>query len=311
MSDVEADRDLRSGLNLSLSQLTCFVAVGGRLSFSRAARELHLAQPWVSTQVKNLESRLGLVLFDRSERQIVLTDAGAALLPVAERVLDEVTAFSAAAAGSRREVVGQLVVGGPAYAWTAPTRMRLLSEFTARYPGVSVRVVNRRSAELLEMLESGELDVAFFVGPVVSDRFGRVVVDRLRRWLVVPSTHPLAGVGSIGLPELSGQRVASFESGQNSALHDLLYGDLRTAGVELVRAPESNPEAMILFAIEHGMLSVTVGPDEPPPRPDARLRAIDAATVQWVDLSLLWVGERPLNVHARVLWRAAHEASAN
>lgn len=303
---MDAQRDLVAGLGVSLAQVSCFVAVAGRLSFSRAAEDLHLAQPWVSTQVRKLETRLGVELFNRSGG-VELTGAGEALLPAARRVLAEVGGFAAAAAALRRQGVGGLALGGPAYAWTAPRRMRLLAEFRERFPGVSVSTVNRRAGELVTLLRAGELDLAFVPGPATDGQLGRVVVDLLRRWVVVPDAHPLAGQGPVGLAELAGHRMVVFNRAQSSALHDQLYGDLAAAGVELVTTPESNPEAMSLLALEQGMLSLAVGPPKGAARAGAMLRGIDRDPRQ-IELALVCAGDRPTNEYALAFWQAAQAA---
>ncbi|MFE9251316.1 LysR family transcriptional regulator [Streptomyces sp. NPDC007088] len=73
---------------MQFQQLRAFREVAAELSFTRAARNLHYAQSTVTTQVKNLEEAVGTELFDRSRRQLVLTEAGQRLLPHAERIIE-------------------------------------------------------------------------------------------------------------------------------------------------------------------------------------------------------------------------------
>ncbi|MDX3589418.1 LysR family transcriptional regulator [Streptomyces europaeiscabiei] len=82
---------------MQLQQLRAFREVATELSITRAARNLHYAQSTVTTQIKNLEEAVGAELFDRSRRQLSLTDAGLRLLPHAERIID-------IAAAARREI---------------------------------------------------------------------------------------------------------------------------------------------------------------------------------------------------------------
>ncbi len=81
-----------------LRDIGCFTAVAQRLSFSRAAAGLGMSQPAVSQAVARLERALGLRLFERTSREVQLSDAGKVLLPLAEALLDQVAAFSAEAA---------------------------------------------------------------------------------------------------------------------------------------------------------------------------------------------------------------------
>src|SRR6476619_2621325 len=82
---------------VELRHLRYFVAVAEELHFRRAAERLHVAQPAVSEQVRKLEAELGVRLFDRTQRSVALTDAGAALLTAAYRVLRQAEAARAAA----------------------------------------------------------------------------------------------------------------------------------------------------------------------------------------------------------------------
>ncbi|PNG23724.1 LysR family transcriptional regulator [Streptomyces cahuitamycinicus] len=75
---------------MELRQLTCFVTVAEELHFGRAAKRLHVVQPAVSQQVRNLERSLKVTLFERSTREVLLTEAGKELLPLARAVLRSV-----------------------------------------------------------------------------------------------------------------------------------------------------------------------------------------------------------------------------
>lgn len=295
-------------LRFTLAQVEAFVAVARRMSFSRAASDLYLAQPWVSTQLRKLEAELGVPLFDRSRQRIELTGPGAALLPIAERLLEDAGELSAVASAQRRQESAKLTVGAPAYSysWMAPTRMRLVSDFADRHPEVTVLVVNHRSVELMGLVEAGDVDLAFVIGPVPA-ALDAVVIDPLTRWLVVPPAHPLDRDGPVTPAELRGHRLATFGSDRNSMLFEQLYGPLREHGADLVRSPESNPEAMSVVAMAHGILSLTLGMDVMPARADARMRPLVEGLAP-VDLSLVRRAGRATNRYADALWQAALRA---
>jgi DNA-binding transcriptional LysR family regulator len=144
---------------MELRHLTYFVAVAERLNFSRAAEELHVAQPAISQQIHALEHELGAPLFERIGRRVQLTDAGHALLPHARQILSAVEA-------ARNEVRerGQLLKG-TAKLGTPPTVSAhilpdRLTAFEQKYPGLDVTLREAGTDTLLKLVEQGELDLA-------------------------------------------------------------------------------------------------------------------------------------------------------
>lgn len=148
-----------------LNQLRYFVAVADARNFTRAAEALHLAQPSLSTQVRNLEKELGTPLLDRARNNLSLTPAGEVLLPLARRILADVE-------GARLQVRelanlerGRVRIGA------TPSLARVLlpaavSGFASDYPGVEILIEERGSRGLVRQLADGALDVAFVIVPL-------------------------------------------------------------------------------------------------------------------------------------------------
>src|SRR5919199_2589864 len=113
-------------VHLDLRQLEFFVAVAEELSFTRAAERLHVAQPWLSAEVRKLETDLGYPLFDRSTRHVALTPEGRHLVPHAHAILDRVAAYQAAAQALLRNRGGQLRIGAPTTGSHLPERYLLV-----------------------------------------------------------------------------------------------------------------------------------------------------------------------------------------
>src|SRR5919202_4054057 len=151
--------------SVTLLQLEYFVAAVEHGSFSAAAAALHVAQPSLSEQIRRLEDRLGVVLFVRTNRRLVLTDAGQLLLPRARSVL--------AAAEGVADVVRPVrtLTGGTVSFGTFSSAhhfllVDLVSRFRERYPGVRVRMLGRNSAEVADAVRDGRLEAGLVALPV-------------------------------------------------------------------------------------------------------------------------------------------------
>ena len=150
---------------MTLQQLTYFLATAEHGSFSRAARELYLAQPSLSEQVRSLEAELGVALFARVGRGVVLTEAGRAFRPEAERVLAALSGAREAVAEVRELAGGTLSIGmfGTASGFLLS---RLVADFRSRHPNVRLRLVGQNSSEVAEDVRRGRLEAGLVVLPV-------------------------------------------------------------------------------------------------------------------------------------------------
>src|SRR4029079_3467752 len=131
---------------MTLQQLQYFLATIEHGSFSAAAETLHMAQPSLSEQVRSLEAELGVALFARVGRGVVLTEAGRAFRPAAERVLAALSDAREAVAEVRELAGGTLSIGmfGTASGFLLS---RLVADFRSRHPNVRLRLVGHNSAQ--------------------------------------------------------------------------------------------------------------------------------------------------------------------
>jgi DNA-binding transcriptional LysR family regulator len=239
-------RYFRHGL---FPQLMVFEAVARLGSVTRAAEELHLAQPTVSTQIKKLSEALGLTLFEQRGRQLHLTAAGRALLSTCEELMDVLVRSEAKLAELRApqaEVIRIAAVPGARH-----LAARLLSAFCVRYPGVQATLQLADRAEILERLGACEDEILLLQVP--DDRLGLalhpVAVEPLL--LYARANHPLAKQRRIPLPSLANEAFVLRESG--SSLRELTLATFVACGVRLVvRAELSNNEA-IAQAVAQGV----------------------------------------------------------
>jgi DNA-binding transcriptional LysR family regulator len=169
---------------MTIQQLQYFLATVERGSFSAAADSLHLAQPSLSEQVRRLEAELGVALFERVGRGLVVTEAGRALRPHAERTLADVEAARASVVGVRELEGGTATFGtwGTSRYYFGPD---LVAAFRRRHPGVRVRLVGQNSSEVVEAVHAGTLEAGAVALPI--DDRGLEVTPVLRDELLYAS----------------------------------------------------------------------------------------------------------------------------
>lgn len=197
-------------------QLRTFLAVVEAGSVSTAARTLHLTQPAVSQQLRELERTLGVRLLDRAAGKVIPNAAGAALLEPARRAAAAAEDAAAVAAEHGRGDVGRLRLGTGA---TACIHLLppVLAAVKRAMPGLAVTVAIGNTAEILPRLEAGDLDVALVTLPVPASRalsVTRLLSDPLLALL--PEADTLAGEGPITAEQLGRLPLILYEAGGNT-----------------------------------------------------------------------------------------------
>src|SRR6478609_1754388 len=197
--------------NATLRQLKVFEAVARHRSFSRAAEELHLTQPAVSTQVRKLEDHAGLPLFEQLGKKIHLTPAGAQMLQSSREIIQKFQEAEEAMAQYKGVSGGRLnvsVISAGDYFFP-----RLLVEFAQRHPGVTLNLGVCNREELLAQMEANQTDLAVMVRPPVdADMVAEAFAPHPYVVLASP-THPLAGKKRIAVARLVGEPFIVREKG--------------------------------------------------------------------------------------------------
>ncbi|MEN8651839.1 LysR family transcriptional regulator [Streptomyces sp. 21So2-11] len=232
---------------MQFQQLRYFVAVAETLHFTRAAEEVHVAQPSLSQQIRSLEKELGADLFTRARGNIALTEAGEALLPLARRILAD-------ADTARHEVqeLAQLRRGRVRLGATPSVCTGLLPDvlrtFHDLHPGIQLLIEEGGSHDLVRELARGGLDLALVVLPLPSPSPALTTVELLHEDLVVVSaaSAPRPGRGrSVRIAELQGAPMVMFRHGY----------DLRELTVAACRAEGFEPT----FTVEGGEMDAVLG----------------------------------------------------
>ena len=187
---------------MNLRRLRYFVAVAEELSFNRAAQRLHMAQPPLSNQVKQLEAELGVRLFERTSRGVLLTEAGEFLLDEARRLLAQVEQTVGMVQRVGQGEIGHLTIGFVPSASNA-TLPPLLQAFRNHAPGVELFLREMRPDRVVQRLWNKQIDVGFLYLPIDDQELRIHVVAREPLVLALPAGHRLAGQAQVELDALA------------------------------------------------------------------------------------------------------------
>ncbi|WP_018990466.1 LysR substrate-binding domain-containing protein [Aromatoleum toluclasticum] len=219
---------------MELRHLRYFVAVAEELSFTRAAERLHIGQPPLSMQIRDLEEEIGTRLFERSKRRVALTEAGLRFLEHAREILARSQAATDEARRAGRGELGELRVGFTSSLPYTTTLADVLHTYRRDFPQVGLLLREMFTVDQFEALLRGDIDVGFVryrgldVPPgIVTREIGR---DALR--LVVNSSHPLAVRTEVSLAELREEGFVAYPPDVGTGLPAIVGELCRGAGFE-------------------------------------------------------------------------------
>lgn len=198
---------------ISHAHLRSFHAVATHGSFTRAAEALHITQPTLSGQVKELEERYGLKLFIRHGRHIELTDIGKSALVITRQMFRHEEDVEQLFLSARALTTGKLLVAADAPYIVTP----LLAQFQRLYPGIQISIQYGNSSQLMAWLESRRCDIAFLPNiPEGDDRLFSIPLQPGRLVVFVNDSHAWAERRSISMEELLEQRIILREQGSRT-----------------------------------------------------------------------------------------------
>jgi LysR family hydrogen peroxide-inducible transcriptional activator len=198
--------------DLTLRQLQYAVAVADHLGFHKAAAACHISQPTLSAQIQQLESVLGLALFERDRRRVLVTPGGQPVIDRARRILLEVGDLISAATRAREPFTGTVRIG------VIPTiAPYLLPELTPKiasaYPKLSVVFREEKTSEVMRALNDGSLDAGLVALQADLGDCAHAVIAQDDFVAALPKGHPLAKKKRLSLSELEGSRVLLLDEG--------------------------------------------------------------------------------------------------
>lgn len=239
-------------MKLDSRQLRYFVAVAEELHFGRAAERLHMSQPPLSQQIRQLEAQLGVQLFQRGPRGVQLLPAGEVLLTQAHIIHAELERTVELVQSMARGDRGLLRLG-----YTAASAFTLLPSliraFKKRHPYVEVVLMELLSSEQAEALAQQRLDMGLLRPFRHHAELCRQTLLQEPMILALPADHPLAALSQVQVSQLQGQPLIGFTSTEARYLQELVDDMLTAAGVQPRVAQRATQPHTMLSLVSSGL----------------------------------------------------------
>ena len=239
---------------MEIRELRSFCTAARLRSISRAAQELGLGQPTVTTHIKKLEEELGMTLFDRVKRPIQLTLSGQRLADIALPLVEGIDSLPTMTAMAEER--------GPVNIASTPdiiphTLIRVVRVFLNRYPRVHMRIRSGTRSEVLEMVEDGEVDLGVIQHSEKRDDLEFLGLFLYERVLLTPPDHPLMREPLETLDQIA--KWPLIMMGRGTYTRQILEDEFRRRGVDYDVVVELDSMDMIKRYVALGM-GISVGP---------------------------------------------------
>ncbi|MFZ4451253.1 LysR family transcriptional regulator [Salibacterium aidingense] len=196
---------------MDIKQLEYFIEINRFNSFSKAAEHLYVTQPTISKMIKSLEKEFNVVLFDRSKKQVVLTDAGKIILEQAQVIHQAFKDLESQLEDLSGLKQGHLRIGLPPMVGSSYFPM-IIGRFREKYPAVTIELMEDGSNKIASDVEDGILDIGVVVEPVKEEIFSYFSFGTEDIKLVVDAGHPLTEKDNISLADLKNEHFMLLNS---------------------------------------------------------------------------------------------------
>lgn len=238
---------------MNFRQLNQFLTVVETRSFRKAAERLHIAQPPLSTGIRRLEEDLGVRLFERGRRGVLLTEAGKAILADAQKIAHHVEQLRGAASAQQAGLGGRLRIGFVGSA-TYTLLPRSLPVFRDRYPKVVLDLREGTTAQILRDIETGALDLGLIRYPIAqSTPLDVVPVEWDRLVAALPLDHPLSRRRRLALSELAHESFILYSAANAPSLRAQVMLACQAAGFSPRVAQEAVQVQTLVSLVESGI----------------------------------------------------------
>jgi len=302
-------------MDLEAKPYRYFLAVAETGSFSRSAEAMHISQPALSAQIRELERRIGFDLFTRTSRRVELTAEGSEFLDKARRLVMETDWINQAARDIR---TNQLRIGAAHHSALIPERRRLIEQFMLSHPQIALKVTGGAPMQLYAELSRQEIDIAITLEPHaetggfsiveagVSEEFERLSLGRRPVEILCPIDQDWADGETIPHGGLAGQRVLTINRSHGVSLSEAVARHLSDAGAHLAHPPEGDALSIAHYAEVLRTPAINLGWFVGPGGDTNRLWVSKAAADLPLSTDLVMLrSRRPQRPAASLLWGAA------
>lgn len=247
---------------MELRHLRYFAAVGDALSFTKAASNLHLAQPSLTRQIKDLEEELGVRLLNRTKRQVSLTEEGRSFLADAKRVLAHSSEIVESVQRLSRHEVPALNIGYVANLFP-PALPATLSSFQRKFPTVSINLFDLSYGDQFRALEESKIDLGF-VGsrkPVEERGLQFHLIASDKTVAAVAKSSPLAKQSVVKMKDLKSMFFIGMSETSSPGYREWLTTSCRRSGFTPKVLQDADIERTVIQAVAAG-LGVALLPDQ-------------------------------------------------
>jgi DNA-binding transcriptional LysR family regulator len=284
---------------MDIRHLKYFLEVARQKSFTRAAETLHVSQSAISKMIKDLEEELGFFLFNRSSKQIQLTDTGDTFLTHAQEVVTLFNNLSVEVESAAKLDKGKVVIGLPPI--TGSTRFaQLLGEFKKKYQQIDIALFEYGSKTIELGIQDGSIDIGIICNLPDSNAYHSFALSNDPLWVVASPENPISSLSEVGLAELSNEQFVMYR--QDFSLHHAIVNNCIAAGFQPSIIFETSQRELMTQLVATN-LGVAILPSKTCAELDPKsIRAIPLVRPQiHHQMSIIWKKGRHLN-RAALLW---------
>jgi len=283
---------------MELRHVRYFLAVAESLNFSKAAQQLHIAQPPLSRQIRQLEDELGVELFVRNHHRVQLTKAGRAFLDEGRKLVVQAGHAAEAARHAQKGESGIVRIG--IASGLGGVVAKVVAENCKRFPGINIECKDIFSSLQNENLEKCEIDVGFLRPPVDQVKLDCELLFEEEFVVVLPRNHRFARRKFVKLKEVADEPLIIFDRHFSTGLYDRILGLYSRQGLTphfAVTHVEAHEEAGAIMVASGKAIFVGAG-------------AIVTRSVSGVEVVSVPLNEADARIEVYMAWRRNEESAA-